>query len=366
MALTSDVAVIGAGIIGLSTAYQLAQQGSTVTVYETGTPGFGQSAGQSRIFRHAHDDPRMVELAVRARAHWRRWEDELGAPLVSGDGGLALGDTAVRRLPAMQQYSEIGAREIDSGELRTLLPQLADYDGPAVFDPTAGSIHTRTAIELLSAALGDRIVREQAISVRIVDDSVQVRCPTLVGDHGAAVVCAGRATAALARSVGIEIPVQLGAHVRVSFAVRDNSIGRLPTLQDGSGEFGFSGIYAAAYPDRSAYGLGLSDTVDADPDGTIVDGDTLARYAHDAGAYVSRALPGLDATPTGIVHCWVTTLPWGDDGVAIWQNGPVLAVAGHNLFKHAPTIGETLALSVDVGSVPDPFTPASRLGSAAD
>ena len=364
MALTSDVAVIGAGIIGLSTAYQLAQQGSTVTVYETGTPGFGQSAGQSRIFRHAHDDPRLVELAVRARAHWRRWEDELGAPLVSGDGGLALGDTAVRRLPAMQQYSEIGAREIDSDELHSLLPQLADYDGPAVFDPAAGSIHTRTAIELLSQSLGDRVVREQVISLRSVDDSVQVRCPTLVGDHGAAVVCAGRGTAALARSVGIEIPVQLGAHVRVSFAVRDSSIGRLPTLQDGSGQFGFSGIYAAAYPHRSAYGLGLSDSVDADSDGTIVDGDTLARFAHDARAYVSRALPGFDSTPTGIVHCWVTTLPWGDDGVGIWQNGPVLAVAGHNLFKHAPTIGETLALAVDVGSVPTPFTPADKLGAA--
>ena len=98
----------------------------------------------------------------------------------------------------MQQYSEIGAREIDSDELHSLLPQLADYDGPAVFDPAAGSIHTRTAIELLSQSLGDRVVREQVISLRSVDDSVQVRCPTLVGDHGAAVVCAGRGTAALA------------------------------------------------------------------------------------------------------------------------------------------------------------------------
>ena len=364
MALTSDVAVIGAGIIGLSTAYQLAQQGSTVTVYETGTPGFGQSAGQSRIFRHAHDDPRLVELAVRARAHWRRWEDELGAPLVSGDGGLALGDTALRRLPAMQQYSEIGAREIGSDELHSLLPQLAHYDGPAVFDPSAGSIHTRTVIELLSQSLGDHVVREQVISLRSVDDGVQVRCPTLVGEHAAAVVCAGRGTAALARGVGIEIPVQLGAHVRVSFAVRDGADGRLPTLQDGSGAFGFSGVYAAAYPDRSAYGLGLADSVDADVDGAIVDGDALARHAHDARAYVSRALPGFDSTPTGIVHCWVTTLPWGDDGVGIWQNGPVFALAGHNLFKHAPTIGETLALAVDVGSVPTPFTPADKLGAA--
>ncbi|MGV9826108.1 NAD(P)/FAD-dependent oxidoreductase [Gordonia sp. NPDC003429] len=365
MTRTSDVAVIGAGIVGLSAAYQLAEQGLTVTVYETGVPGFGQSAGQSRIFRHAHDDPRLVELAVRARAHWRRWEDELGAPLVSGDGAVSLGAAASGRLAELQRHPEIGAHTVDAHELRTLLPILADFDGPAVFDPGGGSIHTRTAIELLARALGDRIETQQVISLRRNGDGVQVRCPTLVAEHGAAVVCAGRETAALARGVGLDIPVTLGAHVRVSFAVR-GEVDRLPTLQDGSGDFGFTGVYAAAYPDRSEYGLGLSDSVPATGIGGIADPDTLARLAEDTSDYVARALPGLDPTPTGIVHCWVTSLPWGDDGVAIWQSGPVFCLAGHNLFKHAPTLGEMLAMSVDVGAVPAPFTPADLLGRSAE
>lgn len=356
--------MIGAGIIGLSTAYQLVEQGMTVTVYETGTPGFGQSAGQSRIFRHAHDDPRLVELAVRARAHWRRWSDELGAPLISQDGGLALGDVAVKRLPAMQAFPEIGARQIDSDDLHALLGVLADYDGPAVFDPSAGSIHTRTAIELLSRSLAPNLVNEQVISLAKVGDGVQVRCPTVVSDHGAAVICAGRGTVRLAAGVGMDLPVEIGAHVRVSFAPRLPQ-GRLPTLQDGSGAFGFTGVYAAAYPDRSGYGLGLADSVDAGTAGAI-DAQALAAYADGAIEYVTRALPGLDPVPIGIVHCWVTTLPWGDDGVAIWQDGPVFALAGHNLFKHAPILGEALASSVDVGAVPTPFTPDDRLGSSGD
>ncbi len=51
-----DVLVIGGGIVGLSTAYALTELGATVRVYERGVPGDGQSGGESRIFRHAHDD----------------------------------------------------------------------------------------------------------------------------------------------------------------------------------------------------------------------------------------------------------------------------------------------------------------------
>ena len=69
-----DVAVVGAGIVGLATAYELVRGGATVTVYERGEPGNGQSGGDSRIFRHAHDDPRLIAFAVEARAIWREWE----------------------------------------------------------------------------------------------------------------------------------------------------------------------------------------------------------------------------------------------------------------------------------------------------
>ncbi|WP_267617258.1 NAD(P)/FAD-dependent oxidoreductase [Gordonia bronchialis] len=363
MTRNSDVAVIGAGIVGLAAAHELSVRGRSVTVFETGVPGFGQSAGQSRIFRHAHDDPRMVDLAVRARVRWLQWEDEFGTELLSRDGGLALGPSAIRRLEHLSAHPEVDARAVDSAELARLAPVLADYRGDAVFDATAGSIRTRAAIEAMSARYADYIVGEQVIAVRDLGGCVQIRCPTGVYEHGALVVAAGRGTAALASGLGLDLPIELGAHVRVSFAARTPQE-TMPTLQDGSDHFGFSGIYAAAYPDRTGYGLGLSDSVPAQPDGTIRDAATLGELADRAAQYVSVALPGLDPTPRDIVHCWVTTLPWGDDGVAIFSTGSTYVVAGHNLFKHAPVLGEALAQSVVAGSVVEGFSADDRLGAS--
>lgn len=361
------VAVIGAGIVGLSTAYALLERGVEARVYEHGEPGNGQSGGVSRIFRHAHDDPRMVAAARASRAAYREWGERLGVEMVSPDGAVAIGPAVDDHLPLLQDAG-VAARRIDADELARRVPLLAGFDGPAMLDEEGGSIRTTATIAALAAALGDRLVRDEVISVRPLGDGgdgghrVEVRSGGRTDTYDRVVVCAGRGTPALARTLGLSLPVTQAAHVRLTFAVRGEAPGVLSTLQDSSGVFGETGVYAAAAPGNASYGVGLSQTTPARDDASLPVPGGLDELATRARDYVARALPGLDPDPVDVRHCWVTTLPWSDDAMAVWEAGGVLLPVGHNLYKQAPGLGRRLAAAADGEGLDDWLRPEARLG----
>ncbi len=361
-----EYAVVGAGIVGLSTAFALRERGYPVRVYESGTPGNGQSGGEGRIFRHAHDDPRLVAMAKRSRAIWREWEADLGAELVSGDGVVALGDSALERLAAIEAVGGIGAHEISAEQAAELVPMLAPFDGPAVFDPDGGAIRTSTAIASLSRRLAGSLARDEVLALRSVADGVEVRSGGGSRRYRSVIVTAGRGTPALARTVGLSLPVRQSAHMRITFELGGSSPQRLACLQDGSGTFPESGVYAVAEPGNRRYGVGLSETTDAGDDGSIVDRDGLASLGERTVDYVREALPGLDPRPAGHRHCWVTELPWSADGIAVWEAGGCLFAAGHNLYKMAPALGRSLADAATGERLDEELRPQSRLGRPRD
>ncbi|WP_189348107.1 NAD(P)/FAD-dependent oxidoreductase [Zhihengliuella salsuginis] len=359
------IAVVGAGIIGLSAAKALRGRGADVVVYESGAPGGGQSAGESRIFRHAHDDARLAAFARRSRAKWRGWSEEFGRRLISPGDAVAIGAGVEDKLALLEQAADAPAARLDADGLADRMPLLAAYSGPAMLDADGGAIHTLVAIDALSDALSADLVADHVLSVRQLGaGTAEIRTGTGIDTFDHVVLCAGRGTAPLARGAGLDLPVELSAHVRVGFAVRNPADAPLPTLQDGSGAFGETGIYAAPAEDDHRYSVGLGETTPVSPDGRLEDPAGLERLAARTAEYVRRALPGLDPEPLSHVHCFVTTLPWGDDGVGIWSAGPVTAVAGHNLFKLAPALGEALAETALTGAVPELLRPASRLGAA--
>lgn len=358
-----EVAVIGAGIIGLSVAYSLVERGVAVRVYERGVPGNGQSGGESRIFRHAHEDPRLAAFARDSRQIWSEWEGQLGVELISPGGAVAIGAAVEDRLRVLEQVGGVPARSIDSAELSERLPLLASYSGPAMLDEAGGSIRTQAAIAALAGEFGDSLVADEVISIRtLARERVEVRAGGGCSDYSSVVVCAGRGTARLARGAGLSIPVRLAAHVRITFALRGDPPARLACLQDGSGDFGEVGTYGAPLPGNRSYAVGLSQTVGVREDGSLLDSPGLAALGDRASAYVKRALPGLDPEPVDYRHCWVTELPWSADGVAVWESDGIFFVAGHNLFKQAPALGRALARAALGEGLASELRPEAKLG----
>ena len=362
----ADVAVVGAGIIGLSAAHALMRGGASVTVYERGVPGNGQSGGDSRIFRHTHDDPRLIAFARHSLVRWREWEGECGQELVSRDGVVYLGSGARERQAALTAAG-VSARLVDGAEVAAALPLLVGQaDSPELMlDDDGGVIRTRTAIEMLRAPVADRIVYDEVMSVRPTPGgTVEVRRGDAAAEHDQVLVCAGIGTTGLAHGVGIELPLHASLHVRLAFALRSTPPTRLACLLDAGGASGENHAYGDPLPGNAAYAVGVTEAA-IHPDGGLIDPDSLATVARRTVAYANAMLPGVEPTPSQARHCWVTELEWGTDAFALWSAGGAHFLSGQNLFKHAPGIGEALAATALGQPAEIDLSPDARLGAVS-
>lgn len=159
-------AVVGAGIIGLSIAWELARAGREVVVIDPG-PARGATraaAGMLAAVTEFHASERaLLALSLPAAARWPRWAGDLGAAsamdtgftpagtlVVAGDAGdrAALSDLADAQAAAGLPVRELGTR--GARELEPLLnPRIAGAFGA----PGDGSTDPRRTTAALLAVL---------------------------------------------------------------------------------------------------------------------------------------------------------------------------------------------------------------------
>ena len=76
-----DVIVIGGGIVGLSSAYALAQRGASVRLFEKGSLGMGSTARSAGGIRSQFETPVNVALSLASKRVWNEFEERFGVDI---------------------------------------------------------------------------------------------------------------------------------------------------------------------------------------------------------------------------------------------------------------------------------------------
>ncbi|TDD93514.1 FAD-dependent oxidoreductase [Actinomadura rubrisoli] len=147
----STYVVVGAGLAGAATAWQLARRGHEVTVLERSTPANdqGSSHGSARIFRYGYPDAFYTRLVVDSRAEWDELERLAGERLISPTGSL---DFGAERAPAVLAavFEKVGVDHelLTAAEAAARWPRFSFGEGDAgvLWHPAAGVIDAEGAV----------------------------------------------------------------------------------------------------------------------------------------------------------------------------------------------------------------------------
>ena len=332
--------------MGLATTADLLTRGADVTCFEAVAPMSQRSSGESRVFRLAHAQPEIVELAALALVRFREWESASGTELVSRAGTLICGGQVEQWAASM---AAAGAKHdvVDATEVVRDLPVHA-LEGPTLVDPAGGVINARLTGEVLVRQVGAALVREKVRALEQTSDGVRVMSESGWQSFDCGVIAAGAQTSELARQVSIDVPPPAAHHVRFTFALRDANT-RPPCLIDRSEAWqsGFSTYQHLTAPGRWAVGGHLP----AELSGWERGRDAVVNDSRQmVSDYVRECARGVADEPLDELYCDIGD-SWGDGYTANRHDG-FLALYGDNLFKLAPAIGGILADAAMTGSTP--------------
>jgi sarcosine oxidase len=323
------VAVVGAGVVGLSATAALLELGAEVVCFErAGAPMAERSVGSSRIFRLAHREPALVRRAAEARAGFDRWAERAGRPMIVPSGCVISGADVPVWARAMAEADAPFELTTDPDRLRLPTRQAPEQ---ALLDPSGGVVDVDVVRAHLTG-LTRRALRLEPVEA--IDQDAHVGTRSGRSRFDAVLVAAGAGTAALAAQVGIAVPGELEHHARFTFPVDPGTGWRswidLPAA-------GLGTYQHASGPGRWAVGGHLDPATTAWEIGR----DAATGTAREAVLEYARERLAVEPRIVETVHC--TPTPGLGDGFHVQRAGRVVTVHGENLFKFAPVLGTTLA-----------------------
>lgn len=212
--------IVGGGIVGVSSAYELAKRGMRVTLLEKGALAGDQSGRNWGFIRQQGRAPEELPLMIHANRIWSRMEGELDADIEWTQGGnLRLADdtaTASR----YEAWAKIGAehglgtRVLGMKEIAELLPGIEHEWTAGIFTPSDGHADPVKATHALAEAAERKgaVVLERCTVSRLESSGGRVTgVNTDLGEVRAKVVvlAAGAWSSRLAATIGVRIPQRI-------------------------------------------------------------------------------------------------------------------------------------------------------------
>ncbi len=214
---TSDIVIIGGGIVGVSTAYFLARAGVNVTLCEKGHIACEQSGRNWGWVRKMLRDTREIPMMIESARIWENLANEIGEDVGFVQGGCLVLAQDQKYLNELEAWLPI-AEEYGLDTCVVNRKNLNDHIAGAA-DKWVGGLYTKSdacaephkaapAISRAAAHKGANILTSCA--VRGIETAAG-KVSAVVTEHGtiktSTVLCAGGAwTSMFCRSLGISLP----------------------------------------------------------------------------------------------------------------------------------------------------------------
>ena len=368
----AEVVVVGAGVIGASVAFHLAERGVENLVLDRAGPAAGSTARSGALIRAHYSTSLEVDLAWESLTdYFEPWGERVGGGCGFTRSGFAYlvgaeNVEALRHNVALQRKVGVETGLVSPDELREIEPALrTEGVALAAYEPRGGYADpAATAVGFLRAAeaLGASFERRRATALVVRGDRLRgVRTDADTLEAKTVVLAAGAWSVPLATSVGLDLPIR-PARVRVAIFERPYELPTHLTIIDTT-----EGFYARPAAEHATL-VGSRDSLEwtsdpdaptPEPEGAFV-AEALRRLALRlpalAGAPYRSGRSGiLDMTPDGRPLLG----PAGPDGLYLaagWSGTG---------FKKAPAVGAEVARWISDGTPKRPGLEAYNLSRFA-
>jgi monomeric sarcosine oxidase len=376
---TYDVLVVGAGVFGAWSAWELARRGKSVLLVDAYGPGnsLASSGGESRIIRMGYGaDELYTRWAMHSLVQWKRlFAETAGAPALFHETGvLWLGSKDYARLNEMTAVltrCDVPFESLSSSAIAQRYPQFSSRDlGAGILETESGVLMARRAVVAVvenALSLGVEY-RQTQITPPYAADTQSSRVNSISTSDGGR-ISAGQVVFACGAWLGKIFPEILGPRIFPSrqevffFGVppgdRQFSAQSLPTWLIQADE-----VYGM--PDLESRGFKIAfdshgERVDPDTQARVVSAESIERVR----AYVAKRFPALANAP--IVETRVCQYENTSSGDFLIDRHPEInnvwfagGGSGHG-FKHGPAFGEYVAQQILDGGPAEPrFALASK------